>query len=304
MSEQAASSAVFSAEAITAASGSNLALALRVLPQGRRRDMRVFYAFCRIVDDLADEPGLDLEQRREGLLQWRLALLSGRPCEGDPPLAPSLRDVLARHAVPVEWAVEVVLGCEMDLEGTRYRTWEDLRKYCYRVASAVGLVSARIFGGAGCERYAEQLGIALQLTNILRDAAEDFSRHGRVYLPEEDLERFGVKAGSWVDGPSAGWEALMRFETERARAHYEAAVDAMPPFQRRPMVAAEMMRRVYGDLLDRMEQDGFRVWDRAYRLSRGRKLWLALSAFSRTLLVTAGHASGPLMKLPYVDRVR
>jgi phytoene/squalene synthetase len=96
----------------------------------------------------------------------------------------------------------------------------------------------------------------------------------------------------------------MRFETERARAHYEAAVDAMPPFQRRPMVAAEMMRRVYGDLLDRMEQDGFRVWDRAYRLSRGRKLWLALSAFSRTLLVTAGHASGPLMKLPYVDRVR
>jgi phytoene synthase len=292
-----------SAEAVTAASGSNLALALRVLPQGRRRDMRVFYAFCRIVDDLADEPGLPLEQRLEGLQQWRLALLSGRRGQGAPSLASSLLDVFARHEVPVEWAVEVVLGCEMDLEGTRYRTWEDLRKYCYRVASAVGLVSARIFGGAGCECYAEQLGIALQLTNILRDVSEDFSRHGRVYLPEEDLERFGVDAGSWVKGPSPGWSALMRFETKRARGHYEAAVASMPRSQLRPMVAAEIMRRIYGDLLDLMERDGFRVWNRAYRLSRGRKLWLALSAFSKTLLMTAGHASGPLIKLPYVDRV-
>lgn len=303
MSSEAAISDVVSAEAITAASGSNLALALRVLPQGRRRDMKVFYAFCRIVDDLADEPGLTLGERREGLRLWRRALQSGSAGMDDPPLARSLRAVFSRHEVPLEWALEVVLGCEMDLEGTRYRLWEDLRKYCYRVASAVGLVSARIFGGAGCESYAVELGIALQLTNILRDAAEDFSRHGRVYLPEEDLNRFGVRAGSWVEGASPGWAALMNFESSRARSYYRAALESMPPSQRRPMVAAEIMRRVYGALLDRMEQDGFRVWERSYRLSRGRKLWLALSAFSQTLLMTAGHSSAPLVKLPYIDRV-
>jgi len=187
------------AEALGAASGSNLAFALRVLPQSRRRDMRVFYAFCRQVDDLADEPDMPLEQRRLGLRRWREAL-SGRAgrSSDEPPLASALREVLTRRQVPMEWAVEVVLGCEMDLEGARYRTWEDLRCYCYRVASAVGLVSARIFGGRGCDAYAVELGLALQLTNILRDAAEDYTVSGRVYLPGEELERFGIQKGSWV----------------------------------------------------------------------------------------------------------
>lgn len=278
------SQAADTAEAITAASGSNLALALRVLPQGRRRDMRVFYAFCRQVDDLADEPGLPLEDRRAGLRSWREALLRDSAVPGEPPVASALRGVFARHSVPREWALEVVRGCEMDLEGTRYRTWEELRGYCYCVASAVGLVSARIFGGKGCERYAEELGLALQMTNILRDSAEDFAVSGRVYFPKEELARFGVEPGEWVRGEPEGWKALMAFQVARARGHYAAATAALPVSERRVMVAAEIMRQVYGVLLDRMESDGFQVWKQAYRLSRRRKVWLAVSVFAKTLL--------------------
>ena len=272
------------AEAITAASGSNLALALRVLPQARRRDMRVFYAFCRQVDDLADEPGLPYEVRRAGLLAWREALERRTPGPMEPLLAPDLRRVFARHSVPLEWALEVVHGCEMDLEGTRYPNWEALRGYCYCVASAVGLVSARIFGGIGCEAYAEELGIALQMTNILRDSAEDFAVSGRIYFPEDELRRFGIEDGAWVKGEPEGWSAFMGFQVARARQHYAAATLALPPSERRVMVAAEIMRRVYGTLLDRMENDGFQVWRQSYRLSRRRKVWLAVSVFAKALL--------------------
>lgn len=276
------------AGAASAASGSNLALALRVLPQSRRRDMRVFYAFCREVDDLADEPGLSVEERRLGLRRWREALSEGGAGRlREPMLAGVLREVLKRHEVPLEWAVEVVLGCEMDLEGARYRTWEDLRRYCYRVASAVGLVSARIFGGTGCDAYAEELGLALQLTNILRDAAEDYVVSGRVYLPREELERFGVMEGSWVAGQPEGWAALMKFQAARALEHYAAARACLPRRERRVMVAAEIMREVYSTLLDRMADDGFRVWERSYKLSRGRKVWLAATVFARTAVGTA-----------------
>ena len=272
------------AEAITAASGSNLALALRVLPQARRRDMKVFYAFCRQVDDLADEPGLPLEARRAGLRAWREALQRKTLGPMEPLLASDLRRVFARHSVPLAGALQVVRGCEMDLEGTRYPNWEALRGYCYCVASAVGLVSARIFGGIGCEAYAEELGIALQMTNILRDSAEDFAVSGRVYFPEDELARFGVEHGSWVKGEPEGWGAFMAFQVERARRHYAAATLALPDSQRRVMVAAEIMHKVYGTLLDRMESDGFQVWRQSYRLSRRRKVWLAVSVFTKALV--------------------
>ena len=291
------------ADAITAASGSNLALALRVLPRGRRSDMRIFYAFCRIVDDLADEPHLSLEERRAGLLAWREALGDAPKTQVAPPLAGALREVLQRHGVPVSWALEVVYGCEMDLAGTRYKNWEELRKYCYRVASAVGLVSARIFGGRKCDRYAEELGLALQLTNILRDAAEDFTVSQRVYLPADELERFGVQPGTWVHSEPKGWSALMQFQAARARMHYAAAVAALPPEERRVMVAAEIMRKVYEALLTRMEKDGFRVWERRYKLTRFRKTWLAASMFAKTMLATAGQADAINEKLPYIRRV-
>jgi phytoene synthase len=272
------------AEELTAASGSNLALALRVLPQSRRRDMRIFYAFCRIVDDLADEPDLSLEVRREGLRAWREALQRSYALPGEPPLAGTVRRVLRDHDVPSEWAVELVVGCEMDLASVRFSNWEQLREYCFRVASSVGLVSARIFGGTGCEAYAEDLGLALQLTNILRDSAEDYRRGGRVYLPLDELKQFGVEPGAWETGCPDGWDALMKHQVERTRGYFAGASSKLPPGERKKMVAAEIMREVYSELLDLMVADGFRVWETTYRLTKARKLWLASSVFLRSFL--------------------
>jgi phytoene synthase len=271
--------------------GSNLAIALRVLPQSRRRDMQIFYAFCRLVDDLADEPHFSEQERRAGLLAWRRALernaAGSHP--GEPALAAQMRQVLWRHGVPVEWAQEVVAGCEMDLGRVRYETWEQLRVYCYRVASAVGLVSARIFGAQGCESYAVDLGLALQLTNILRDSAEDYVRSDRVYLPTKEREMFGVGEGAWVHGRPAGWESLMRLQTERAREFYQRAQYGLPDSERKRMVSAEMMRAVYEKLLNRMEADGFEVWRKRYRLSGVQKVLTVATAFLR---VMCAHLTG------------
>ena len=272
------------AEELTAASGSNLALALKVLPQSRRRDMRIFYAFCRTVDDLADEPNLPLEVRREGLRAWREALQRSYSLPGEPVLAETVRRVLRDHDVPSEWAVELVVGCEMDLSSVRFFSWEQLREYCFRVASSVGLVSARIFGGVGCEAYAEDLGLALQLTNILRDSAEDFRRGGRVYLPLDELKEFGVEVGAWETGCPDGWDALMKHQVERTRGYFSDAVSKLPAAERKRMVAAEIMREVYSRLLDLMVADGFRVWRTDYRLTKARKLWVVSSVFLRSFL--------------------
>jgi len=277
---------------IAVGSGSNLAIALNVLPPSRRRDMRVFYAFCRVVDDLADEPGLPLSSRRDGLKMWRQALLSGRDSGTDVPLVKAVRRVLAKYEVPPELACEIVTGCEMDLDGIRYRTWPELRQYCYRVASAVGLVSARIFGGIACESYAEDLGLALQLTNILRDSAEDFSVSGRVYLPLDELEEYGVKLGSWVTSKPDRWDDLMRFQSQRAWGFFRSATDSLPGSQQRVMVAAEIMKAVYSRLLIKMERDGFRVWERHYRLGRMHKLWLMASVFVRACWGSEHSGSG------------
>lgn len=263
--------------------GSNLALALRVLPRTRRRDMGVFYAFCRIVDDLADEPHFSPRERQEGLRAWREALGRGSHQSGDPELAPLVRKVLNRHSVPAEWVQEIVAGCEMDLGRVRYETWQDLQVYCHRVASAVGLVSARIFGAVGCEVYAENLGLALQVVNILRDCAEDLANLDRVYIPQAELKMFGVGEGEWMRSEPQGWKELMRMQTERARGYFESARRALPDSERRRMVAAEIMGEVYGKLLVRMESDGFRVWRERYRFSSLQKMRLVAGAFLRVM---------------------
>jgi phytoene synthase len=264
-------------------SGSNLAIALRVLPQSRRRDMAIFYAFCREVDDLADEPHFSELSRRDGLRCWREAISRDVPFPGEPRLAPALREVLRRHSVPREWVLEVVAGCEMDLGTVRYATWEDLRIYCYRVAGAVGLVSARIFGSRGCESYAVDLGLALQLTNILRDSAEDYRRGGRVYFPSRELEQFGVTEGAWLHGEPDGWSELMHFQHQRAHCYFESARRRLPDSERTRMVAAEIMRSVYEQLLERMRVSGFQVWSERYRLSTAEKVRTVAGVFLRIM---------------------
>jgi 15-cis-phytoene synthase len=266
-----------SAQTITKSSGSNLALAFIALPRQKRDDIAVFYSFCRVVDDIADEPGMAPAERKRALDLWIESLT--RPAPGEPPLAAQVRDLIARYEIPAERFEEIIFGCEMDLAGTVYETWDDLRLYCHRVASVVGLVSIEIFGyrDPAARTYAVELGLALQLTNIIRDVGQDYSNGGRVYLPREDMDRFGYDIGALaMRRYDDAFRSLMLFEANRARNLYDAALAALPAVDRRSLVAAEIMRRVYSRLLDKMEKDGFRVLDRRYRLTRWEKAWCVL----------------------------
>lgn len=265
------------AQQITKASRSNLALAFIALPRQRREDISVFYAFCRVVDDIADDPGRTREERQAGLEQWKRAVES--PVESESSLAPPVREIIARYALNVEDFREIIAGVEMDLDGARYGTWEGLRLYCHRVASVVGLVSLGIFGARepAARDYALNLGLALQLTNILRDVGQDFANGGRIYLPEEELARFGVSRADIAAGRRTdGFLALMDFQAERAREFYHEAMRRLPAADRKSLIAAEIMRAVYSRLLEKMAKDRWRVFDRRYSLHRLTKLWLVI----------------------------
>jgi phytoene synthase len=261
------------AEQITKASKSNLALAFIALSKQRRRDISVFYAFCRIVDDIADEPDTPIASRRAGLDQWKRAV--GGSVDDDPPLASEVREIIARYEIPHEHFLEIIAGVEMDLDGASYETWEELRVYCHRVASVVGLVSIEIFGcrDPRCREYALNLGLALQLTNILRDVGQDFANGGRIYLPREDLARFGYTPEDLAAARhDERFRALMDFEAERALRYYALARSNLPHAERGTLVAAEIMQRIYRGILSRMQADNYRVFEKRYRLSRLEKI--------------------------------
>ncbi len=272
------------ADEIARASKSNLAMALIALPPERRRDMNLFYAFCRIIDDIADDPGIAPDDRRAQLRNWSESL--HEKTAEDPPLARHVRALMAKYGLKPDALQEIIRGCEMDLAGALYATWDDLRGYCYRVASCVGLVSIEIFGcrAPSSKEYAIELGLALQLTNILRDVGEDFRNDGRIYLPQEDLTRFGYTKDDLAQGRrNEAFLALMRFEAERARDLYARAKAAFPPKERRALVASELMRAIYGRILTHMERDGFRVFEKRYRVSAAGKLALMAGVYLRSL---------------------
>jgi phytoene synthase len=249
---------------------SNLAFALRVLPPARREDALVFYRFCRILDDIADEPDIAEDERCEALDGWQRAL------SNEPQLLPAdIAGVIERNCVDRHLLLEILEGVRTDLTVRRYATFEDVRRYCWRVASAVGLVSIRIFGcvDPASEAYAEALGLALQWTNILRDVGED-ARNGRIYLPQDELERFGVAEEDILSGVrTEAFDRLIRFQAGRAKSFFAAA--RLPAADRRALVPAEIMRAIYFALLARMERDGFDVFGKRYRVSTSRKFLLA-----------------------------
>jgi phytoene synthase len=272
---------------------SNLALAFLVLPRAKRADMNVFYTFCRLVDDIADSLDHPPEEKAALLNAWRRSLASPSVIAG-PAAAPRLLDqlhgLIAKYHLPREHFLEILAGVEMDLTGRHYATFEQLRTYCHRVASVVGLVSIEIFGcrDPACRQYALDLGMALQLTNIIRDVGVDLDNGGRIYLPLEDLERFGyppadLRERIW----DARFRALMKFEAERAEAFYASAVRARPAGERRTLVAAEIMRAIYWRLLQRIRRDRFQVFAQRYRLSNPRKLAVMLGIYLRSRLFPA-----------------
>lgn len=259
---------------ITRRASSNFYYAFMLLPGERRRALYSVYAFCRFIDDIADDesardPGAMLER-------WRAEL--ERVYTGSPthPISRALAHNVRAYGIPRRYFEEIIDGVEMDLARTRYERFEDLRLYCYRVASAVGLICIEIFGyhNPRTRDYAEHLGVAFQLTNIIRDVSEDAAR-GRIYLPLEDLRRFGVAEDDILRGvDSHRFRRLMEFETARARAFYAEAERALPAEDRAAMLCAEAMRSIYRALLERIAGDDYSVLGRRYRLSTPRKLYL------------------------------
>jgi phytoene synthase len=257
---------------ITQTSKSNLALAFVSLGRERRCDITTFYAFCRVIDDIADDTGVSVEEKRRRLIEWRECLRGARTNESS--FAAEVRQLIKKYPITPEMLEEIIAGVEMDLGIQRYQTFEELRVYCYRVASAVGLVSIEIFGyrDPNCKEYAIQLGLALQMTNIIRDVGKDL-RVDRIYLPREDLARFAYLEQELENRRyNDRFLELMQFEAARARRFFGIAAAVLPEQDRKSMVAAEIMSSIYRGLLRRMELDKFRVFEKEYALSKLEKI--------------------------------
>ncbi len=264
-------------EKITRASGSNFALAFLSLPEPRRQDLNNFYAFCRLVDDLADDPGRSVAERQRGLDLWRQAILG--PTPGEHSLAPDLRATLERYPIDRGLLGEIISGMEMDLVGTRFETLAELQRYCYRVAGAVGLVSIEIFGytNPSARDHARLLGEALQLTNILRDVAVDYQNGKRIYLPLSYLRQYGYSESDLATGTySKGFLQLMESISDVAEQDYAAAAAAIAPQDRRSLRPGILMGDIYYRVLKKMQRKKFRVFSEKIRLSKVSKLLLIL----------------------------
>jgi phytoene synthase len=259
-----------------AASGSSFYYSFLFLPPERRRAITALYAFCREVDDVVDECS-DAALARAKLAWWRAELAAtyeGRPSH---PVTQSLAGVLTHFNLPQEILAEIIDGMEMDLTQTRYPDFKALHLYCYRVASTVGLLAAEIFGYEDRRtlKYAHDLGLAFQLTNIIRDVGED-ARRGRIYLPSDELARFGLNAEDILYGRySEAFRNLMVFQIERAETFYEQAFAQLPAQDRRAQRPGLAMAAIYRALLREIRKDGCRVLDRRIALTPLRKLWLA-----------------------------
>ena len=265
-----------------AKSGSSFYYSFMFLPAERRQAITALYAFCREVDDVVDECH-DLSLAQTKLEWWRQEV--GRVYNGTPthPVGLALKDVIKGFRLPQEQLLEIIDGMAMDLSQTRYLDFKGLQLYCYRVASVVGLLAAEIFGYQDRQtlKYAHDLGLAFQLTNIIRDVGED-ARRGRIYLPIEDLQRFNVPAKDLLEARySEQFRELMAFQAERAEKFYDQAFAQLPAVDRKAQRPGLVMAAIYRTLLREIARDGFMVLDRRTSLTPLRKVWLAGTTWFR-----------------------
>ena len=259
-----------------AASGSSFYYSFRFLPTARRRAITALYAFCREVDDIADDVS-DVNVARAKLGWWRsevASLFAGHPTH---PVTKALQPATREFGVDAHRLGEIIDGMEMDLSKKRYRDWDELRLYCHRVAGVVGQLSAGIFGYTNPQtlEYAEHLGLAFQMTNIIRDVGED-ARRDRIYLPQDELATFGVPVENLLAAKhTPAFEALMSFQTKRAQDLYNVAFTNLPAEDRKAQRAGLIMSAIYRTLLDEIALDGFKVLNQRTSLTPIRKLWLA-----------------------------
>ncbi len=267
----------------TAQSGSSFYYSFLFLPPERRRAITALYAFCREVDDTVDETS-DASVARIKLAWWRTevsTMYKGTPTH---PVTQALQPHIAAYDLKEEHLQAIIDGMEMDLDQSRYLDYAGLQKYCWRVAGVVGILSASIFGYKNPQTlaYAEKLGLAFQLTNIIRDVGDD-ARKGRIYLPVNELQQFNVTAADILNfRHSEKFEALMAFQAERAQRTYDEALGLLPREDRRAQRPGLMMAAIYRTLLDEIERDKFHVLNQRISLTPLRKLWLAWKTYVRT----------------------
>ncbi len=266
---------------LTRGSGTSFYYAFRILPEEKRRAIYALYAFCRTVDDCVDEDGGGGEA---GLHYWLEEVERGFLGRAETPLGKDLAWAVRRFPIPRVLFEEIVAGCRMDLHVRRYASFDDLRLYCSRVASAVGLASIEIFGYTSplTREYARELGVALQLTNILRDVSVDAAKD-RIYLPLEDLARFAVTEPVFLRAARQGhappaMQELLAFQAARARRHHERAAELLPVQDHRAMLSARVMGAVYRALLEEIVRRRIPLAVARVRLSRWQKLWAVTRA--------------------------
>lgn len=260
----------------TAQSGSSFYYSFLFLPPPRRRAITAFYAFCREVDDVVDEC-TDLDVARTKLAWWRTEVAALYEGKAKHPVALALTALLPEFNIEEARLYEIIDGMEMDLTQRRYADFSALQKYCYRVASVVGLVSAEIFGHSHPDtlKYAENLGMAFQLTNIIRDVGED-ARRDRIYIPVDELARFNVTAADIMHARhSEAFVQLMQFQVERALNYYRDAMNFLPQQDRRSQRPGLVMAAIYRTLLEEIRADGMQVLNQRTSLTPLRKLWIA-----------------------------
>lgn len=264
-----------------AASGSSFYYAFLFLPPPRRAAITAFYAFCREVDDVVDETQ-DAGVAATKLAWWRKEVGSAFAGQPSHPVMKALMPHTAAFDIRPEHLNAVIEGCEMDLQQTRYLDFPGLARYCHLVAGVVGEVASGIFGRSQVETiaYAHKLGLAMQLTNIIRDVGDD-ARRGRIYLPVNELQQFGVKASEillrskpW--GYSDRFTALMKFQAERAHQLYDEALALLPEVDRAAQKPGLMMANIYRALLVEIERENFQVLHQRISLTPLRKLWIAM----------------------------
>ena len=261
---------------ITFESNSSFTYSFMFLPKEKREAMYTLYSFCRQTDDIADSES-PTEFRRQELNTWEDDL---KKCftNKSSNYFESVKAVAERFKIPVEYFLELIDGVRMDLYQREFKNFDDLKLYCYRVASIVGLMCIQIFGYRDplIKQYAENLGIALQLTNIIRDVGHD-AKMGRIYIPDSELKQFNVPPEDiFQQNHTQNFHELMQFQAERAENYYQLAMDCLPENERVNMLVSEIMKNIYYHLLHKIKDTGFNVLEQQMKLSKPLKIWLAL----------------------------
>lgn len=284
---------------VVAARAKNFIYSFMLLPPARRRGLEAIYAYCRVADDFADDDGLETAERARLLADLRLRLHQALPLPGDEPSEPAppngeidplmlaLADTARRFQIQRLDLDLVAIGCEQDLIKARYATWDELRDYCYHVASAVGLACLEVFGYRGptseVRAIGVDLGLAMQLTNVIRDVREDVERD-RIYLPADELERFGIDEAQLREGRvDDNWRAFAAFQVARARELFERAAPLERYVRRRSRICPAALATIYKAVLNEIEAADYDVFSRRASLSGTRKLSLLGRAFGRTI---------------------